>query len=106
MNVATGSNDLWKMWQVLYEGVINSFWFDSWARNFKCLWSPGIDSKEWIPPAYVVWRAGTITDNHIPPQFLAPIDFLKIPAQGSLKRLQILALYFCFCVAWWPAGTG
>ncbi len=21
----------------------------------------GIDSKEWIPPAYVAWRAGTIT---------------------------------------------
>jgi hypothetical protein len=28
---------------------------------FKRLWSPGIDSKEWIPPAYVAWRAGTIT---------------------------------------------
>ncbi len=24
-----------------------------WARTFKCLWGPGIDSKEWIPPAYV-----------------------------------------------------
>ncbi len=33
----------------------------SWARTFKCLWGPGIDSKEWIPPAYVAWRAGTIT---------------------------------------------
>ncbi len=22
---------------------------------------PAIDSKEWIPPAYVAWRAGTIT---------------------------------------------
>ncbi len=32
-----------------------------WARIFKCLWGPGIDSKEWIPPAYVAWRAGTIT---------------------------------------------
>ncbi len=31
------------------------------ARIFKRLWSPGIDSKEWIPPAYVAWRAGTIT---------------------------------------------
>ena len=34
---------------------------DLWARIFKCLWSPGIKSKEWIPPAYVAWRAGTIT---------------------------------------------
>ncbi len=33
----------------------------SWARTFKCLWGPGIDAKEWIPPAYVVWRAGTKT---------------------------------------------
>ncbi len=32
-----------------------------WGRIFKRLWSPGIDSKEWIPPAYVAWRAGTIT---------------------------------------------
>ncbi len=31
-----------------------------WARIFKRLWSPGIDSKEWISPAYVAWRAGTI----------------------------------------------
>jgi hypothetical protein len=31
------------------------------ARIFKGLWSPGIDSKESIPPAYVAWRAGTIT---------------------------------------------
>ncbi len=32
-----------------------------WARIFKRVWGPGIDSKEWIPPAYVAWRAGTIT---------------------------------------------
>jgi hypothetical protein len=31
------------------------------ARIFKRLWSTGIDSKERIPPAYVAWRAGTIT---------------------------------------------
>ncbi len=31
------------------------------ARFLKSLWSPGIDSKKWIPPAYVAWRAGTIT---------------------------------------------
>ncbi len=31
------------------------------ARTFKCLWGPGIDSKERIPPAYVAWRAGTKT---------------------------------------------
>ncbi len=31
------------------------------ARIFKRLWSPGIDSNGWIPPAYVAWRTGTIT---------------------------------------------
>jgi hypothetical protein len=31
------------------------------ARIFKRLWSPQIDFKESIPPAYVTWRAGTIT---------------------------------------------
>ncbi len=34
---------------------------ENWARVFKRLWSPGIDFKEGIPPAYVAWRAGTIT---------------------------------------------
>jgi hypothetical protein len=33
----------------------------SWARIFKRVWSPGIDSKEWILPAYVALQAGTIT---------------------------------------------
>jgi hypothetical protein len=28
------------------------------ARIFKRLWSPKIDSKELIPPAYVALRAG------------------------------------------------
>jgi hypothetical protein len=28
---------------------------------FKLLWSPEIDSKESIPPAYVAWRTGTRT---------------------------------------------
>jgi hypothetical protein len=31
------------------------------ARTLKFLWGPGIDAKEWIPQAYVVWRAGTKT---------------------------------------------
>jgi hypothetical protein len=42
-----------------------------------------MDSKEWIPPAYVAWRAG-IYDNPIPPRFLGPIDYLKIPALYTL----------------------
>ncbi len=31
------------------------------AGIFERVWGPGIDSKEWIPPAYAAWRAGTIT---------------------------------------------
>ncbi len=54
------------------------------------LGSPGIDSKESTPPAYVAWRASTI-DNPIPPRFLAPIDFLKIPAlAGRYDNLFLL----------------
>jgi hypothetical protein len=41
-------------------GIGLSYWTAK-ARIFKRLWSPGIDSKELIPPAYVAWRAGTIT---------------------------------------------
>ncbi len=33
----------------------------NWTRIIKRVWGPGIDSKELIPPAYVAWRAGTIT---------------------------------------------
>ncbi len=50
---------------------------ESRVRIFKRLWSPGIDSKESIPPAYEARRAGT--NNPIPTRFLAPIDCLKIP---------------------------
>jgi len=43
----------------------SSFPYDSRAVSragiLKLLRSPGIDSKESIPPAYVAWRAGTIT---------------------------------------------
>ncbi len=31
------------------------------ARIFKLLRNPRIDSKDYIPPAYVAWRAGTTT---------------------------------------------
>jgi hypothetical protein len=31
------------------------------AGIFKPLWSPGIDAKASFLPAYVAWRAGTIT---------------------------------------------
>jgi hypothetical protein len=24
-----------------------TLFFRTWARTFKCLWGPGIDSKEW-----------------------------------------------------------
>jgi hypothetical protein len=46
------------------------------------LWSPEIDSKEWIPSAYVAWRADTIT-LCISTRCLAPIDFLKIQGQAT-----------------------
>jgi hypothetical protein len=32
-----------------------------WAGIFKLFWSPGIDSRVSIPPAYVAWRVGTTT---------------------------------------------
>ncbi len=51
----------------------------AWARIFKCLWGPGIDSQG-INSASLCILAGQY-DNPIPPRFLGPIDFLKIPAQ-------------------------
>ncbi len=55
------------------------------ARICKCLWSPGIDSEESIPPAYVAWRTGT-TNRVIIPARQAGNQFM-----GSLKGLQIRA---------------
>ncbi len=59
------------------------------AGIFKPLWSPGIDAKASIPPAYVCSLAGRY-DNPIPTRCQAPIDFLKIPAQylDSLPAVQ------------------
>jgi hypothetical protein len=56
------------------------------ARTCKRLRSPGIDSKESIPPAYLAWRAGTSNGVVIPAR-QAENRFL-----GSLKGLQIRAL--------------
>ena len=47
------------------------------ARIFKCLWGPGIESKEC--PASLCSLAGRY-DNPVPPRFLAPMDFIKVPA--------------------------
>jgi hypothetical protein len=47
------------------------------AVFLKLLWSPGIDSKELIPPANAL--AG-LYDNPIPARFLAPIHCSKVPA--------------------------
>ena len=53
------------------------------AVFLKLLWSPGIDSKKLIPPAYAL--AG-LYNSPIPARFLAPLDCSKL-----LKRLQIRA---------------
>jgi hypothetical protein len=55
--------DSWATADVIGNSGKAAFFFknDNRARIFKRLWSPGIDSKELIPPAYVAWRAGTIT---------------------------------------------
>ncbi len=43
------------------------------ARLCKRLWSPGIDTEETIPPAYVAWQAGT-TNRVVVPARQAGID--------------------------------
>ncbi len=48
-------------WDVVLDMSSETVVINSWVRTFKLLWSPGIDSKKWIKPAYETWRAGTIT---------------------------------------------
>jgi hypothetical protein len=58
------------------------------ACTFKRLWSPGIDSEDSMPLAYVAWRVGT-TYMVVVPVRQAGNRFL-----GSFKGLQIRALAF------------
>ncbi len=61
------------------------------SRICKHLRSPGIDSKESIPPAYVAWQAGA-SNRVVVPARQAGNRFL-----GSLKGLQIRALNWLDC---------
>jgi hypothetical protein len=54
--------------------------------NCKRLSSPGIDSRDSIPPVYVVWRAGTLN------RVVVSVCQAGNRFQGSLKDLQIRAL--------------
>jgi len=54
------------------------------ARIFKCLWGPGIDQKG-MNSASLCSLAGRY-DNPIPPQCLAPVDFLTIPGQRTMTQ--------------------
>jgi hypothetical protein len=74
----------------LFQGVV--LWYkvlteESRARICERLWSPGIDSEETNPSAYVAWQAGT-TNRVVVPARHARNRFL-----GSFKGLQIRALY-------------
>ncbi len=51
------------------------------AVFLKLLWSPDIDSKELIPPAYAL--AG-LYNNPIPARFVALLKHLQIRAQATL----------------------
>ncbi len=64
----------------------------SWARICKRLWSPGIDSEDSIPQAFVTWRADT-TNMVVVPARQARNRYL-----GSLKDLQIRALDANLCL--------
>jgi hypothetical protein len=66
-------------------GIGLSYW-PSRDRICKRLRSPGIDSNESIPPAYVACRAGT-SNRVVVPARQAGNRFL-----GSIKGLQIRAL--------------
>jgi hypothetical protein len=82
------------------------------ARICNRLWSPGIDTKESMPLAYVAWRTGTTYRVVVPirqagNRFLGSLKGLQIRAQvpvdrrnlswesipGLLKSLKIRALF-------------
>jgi hypothetical protein len=80
---------------------VSDYEFGHRSRIFKRLRSPGIDSNESIPPAYITWRDGTSNRVVVPARqawnrFLGSLKGLQIKAWnrflGSLKGLQIRAL--------------
>ena len=81
------------------------------ARIFKLLRSPRIDSKDYIPPAYVAWRAGTTT--LFLTRFLAPLNCSKIPAHPPLTHTHtsppmqagILKHYAKTTLHWSPSSS-
>ncbi len=60
----------------------------SWVRIFKLLRSPGIYSKESIPPAHVAGRGGTTTYSYSVP---SPHRLFKILVLGSLNLRALAA---------------
>ncbi len=65
---------------------------EAWARSFKLVRNPRLDSKESIPPACVAsWGR---YDNPIPTRFLASIDCLKIPALLVTCNVTVLVSYW------------
>ncbi len=78
-------NTSWNFSEVVDGGPFIISRWHSRARICKCLWSPGIDSEEAIPPLYLARRAGT-SNRVVVPARQAENRFL-----GSLKGLQIRA---------------
>ncbi len=76
---------------------------------FKLLRSPGIDSKESIPPAYVARRAGTTTVRQVASCLCQRVSFLKV----IYSTIQILSSWplscsprFVYVVLYtWVGGT-
>jgi hypothetical protein len=57
----------------------------AWARIFKLLRTPGIDSKKSIPPCSLCSQAGRY-DEPIPTRFLAPHRLFKNSSSGGPVR--------------------
>ncbi len=95
----------WMKYVKIIQNISFYFWYLSltaslfcWSRIFKRLWSPGIDSKEWIPRAYVAWRAGTRTLFLVcsyPPRLYknSSSGFFLLYNHGKITR-------------YWPEGRG
>ncbi len=65
---------------------------------FKRLWSPGIDSKEWIPAAYVAWRAysSSVPSPHRLFKNSSSGYFVSIGLTASIRIFQNWKLSYSF----------
>ncbi len=75
-----------------------------WARICKRLWSPGINSEESIPPAYVAWRAGAKKRVVVPARQAGNRFLGSINKYGLCRWTDRSSWLLCWIISWFSGS--